>query len=103
MKVEAVQETNVITIRVVDPTAKGAAQLANAVAAASKQIVPSLMPVRAAVPEQAIQSRPGRPMAIGMLLGLFAAALVVWWRTRRNGPTRRSSTPERGRRCHPRA
>ena len=39
LEVEVVPETNVLTIRVVDSTATGAAQLADAVAAASRQIV----------------------------------------------------------------
>jgi hypothetical protein len=47
---------------------------------------------RAAVPEQPIQPRPRRPMAIGMLFGLLASAVLVWWLTRRHGPT--SSAPE---------
>jgi len=39
LEVEVVPETNVLTIRVVDSTATGAAQLANAVAAAARQVV----------------------------------------------------------------
>jgi hypothetical protein len=39
---------------------------------------------------------PGRTMAIGMLLGLLASAVLVWWRTRGQGPTSRSSAPEHG-------
>jgi LPS O-antigen subunit length determinant protein (WzzB/FepE family) len=52
----------------------------------------------AAVPEQPIQPRPGRTitMAIGMLLGLLVSVALAWWRTRRHGPTSRSSTPEQG-------
>jgi hypothetical protein len=49
---------------------------------------------RAAVPEQPIQPRPRRPMAIGMLFGFLASAVVVWWRTPRQGPT--ASAPEQG-------
>jgi hypothetical protein len=49
---------------------------------------------RAAVPEQPIQPRSRRPMAIGMLFGLLASAVPVWWLTRRAGPT--SSAPEQG-------
>jgi len=49
---------------------------------------------RAAVPEQPIQPRPRRPMAIGMLIGFLASAVLVWWLTRRQGPT--SSAPEQG-------
>jgi hypothetical protein len=49
---------------------------------------------RAAVPEQPIQPRPGRPMAIGMLFGLLASAVLVWWLPRRHGPT--ASAPEQG-------
>jgi uncharacterized protein involved in exopolysaccharide biosynthesis len=53
---------------------------------------------RAAVPKQAIQPSPGRKMtmAIGMLLGLLTSAVLVWWRTRRQGPTSTSSAPEQG-------
>jgi len=154
-KVDVPQDSNVLTIRVVDSTAKGAAQLADAVAAASSQIVngqsraaisqlrrrfsqletrsvkvnsqlarhpndprlraqrkavahqlsvirqamvsgvPWLEPAGAAVPEPIPPSR-GRPIAIGMLVGLLASAVLVWWRTRRQGPTSRSSTPEQG-------
>ena len=49
---------------------------------------------RAAVPEQPIQPRPGRTMAMGMLLGLLVSAVLVWWLTRRQGPT--ASAPEQG-------
>jgi hypothetical protein len=49
---------------------------------------------RAAVPEQPIQPRPRGPIAIGMLFGLLASAALVWWLTRRHGPT--SSAPEQG-------
>jgi hypothetical protein len=49
---------------------------------------------RAAVPEQPISPSLGRPTAIGMLLGLLASAVLVWWLTRRQGPT--SSAPEQG-------
>jgi uncharacterized protein involved in exopolysaccharide biosynthesis len=49
---------------------------------------------RAAVPEQPIQPRPHRPMAIGMLFGLLVSAVLVWWLTRPHGPT--SSAPEQG-------
>lgn len=53
---------------------------------------------RAAVPKQPIQPSPGRKMtmAIGMLVGLLASAVLVWWRTRRQGPTSRSSASEQG-------
>jgi hypothetical protein len=37
------------------------------------------------VPNQPIPRRPCRPMAIGMLLGLLASAVLVWWLTRRQG------------------
>ncbi|HEY6589523.1 MAG TPA: hypothetical protein VI751_00605 [Actinomycetota bacterium] len=52
----------------------------------------------AAVPEQPIQPRPGRTVtvAIGMLVGLLISGALAWWRTRRQGPTSRSSTPEQG-------
>jgi LPS O-antigen subunit length determinant protein (WzzB/FepE family) len=144
LKVEVVPQTNLLTIRVVDSTATGAAQLANAVAAASRQIlngqsreaigqlqlrfrqletrsvkvnaqlarhpndprlrsqrkavahqlsvtreaitngVPWLEPVSAAVPEPIPRSR-GRPVAIGMLMGLLASAALAWWLGRPSG------------------
>jgi len=167
LEVDAAKDADVLTIRVVDSTATGAAQLANAVAAAydqflaqqvratSLQIVrqlqnrqsplkaqlaeidaklagrpdnpglraqrdalaqqlsaiqstlmqliptaertrPVLMRERAAVPKQPISPGPGRPMVIGMLLGLLASVVLVWWRTRGQGPTSRSSAPEQG-------
>ena len=49
---------------------------------------------RAAVPEQPIQSRPRRSIAMGMLFGLLVSAVLVWWLTRRQGPT--PSAPEQG-------
>jgi capsular polysaccharide biosynthesis protein len=62
-------------------------------AAASRQ---SLLRERAAVPKHPISPSPGRPMVIGMLVGLLAAAVLAWWHTRRQGPTSQSSTPEQG-------
>lgn len=154
LQVDVAQDADVVTIRVVDSTAKGAAQLADSVPLAYDQVVvqPRARRVaeqlrsmnarcklentlandvvepagrsnddrlrnkcavnlallrllqrygpnvnllqRAAVLEQPIQPRPGRPMAIGMLLGLLASAVLVWWRTRRQGPT--ASAPEQG-------
>jgi uncharacterized protein involved in exopolysaccharide biosynthesis len=157
LEVEVAQDTDVVTIRVVDSTAKGAAQLADSVTLASDQVATQqsrkvaeqllrergeplqeslarvqaelasrpnddrlrkqlealsaqladvrrlLMETRAAesillksaaVPEQPIQPRPGRTMAIGMLFGLLASAVLVWWLTRRQGPT--ASAPEQG-------
>ena len=143
LEIDEVQNTDVIRVRVVDSTAKGAAQLADAVATAtsrqSRQAVSQLRntrsrlkarlaeldaelvgrpdnPVlrtkrkavaaelsqvqrrlvaertraltplaRAAVPKRPIQPRSGRLVAIGMLLGLLVAAVLVWWRTRRQG------------------
>jgi hypothetical protein len=136
LQVEVVPETNLLTIRVVDSTARGAAQLADAVAAASRQIVngqsheaisqlerrfrqletrsvevnsqlarhpndprlrsqrkavahqlsvvrqamvsgvPWLEPAGAAVAEP-IPRRPGRPVAIGMLVGLLASGTLA--------------------------
>ena len=163
LEVEAAKNADVLTIRVVDSTATGAARLADAVAAASdqvfaqqwrersrqvvsqlrntrsrletrlaeinaqlarnpndpvlraqraataeqlsavqKQIVdaergrPSLVRERAAVPGQPIPLRPGRAIAIGMLVGLLASAVLVWWRTRRQGPPSGSSASEPG-------
>ena len=66
------------------------------VEAIANRIRPSLVRERAAVPKQPISPAPGRAMAIGMLLGLFASAVLVWWRTRGQGPTSRSSAPEQG-------
>jgi hypothetical protein len=57
---------------------------------------PSVVWQRAAVPQQPITPGPGRAMAVGMLLGLLASAVLVWWRTRGQGPTSRSSAPEQG-------
>jgi uncharacterized protein involved in exopolysaccharide biosynthesis len=158
LEVDAAKDADVLTIRVVDSTATGAAQLADAVAAAYDQVVarrshevatqllrarseqlktrlaeaeaelarnpndrrlraecrvltdqdrevleqlralersrPVLAWERAAVPKQPISPSPGRAMVIGMLLGLLAAAVLVWWLTRRQGPTSKSSAPE---------
>jgi uncharacterized protein involved in exopolysaccharide biosynthesis len=164
LQVEVAPDADVLTIRVLDSTARGAAQLANAVAAAYDQVLaqqwrasfragvrelqnaqralqarlaqaeaelarnpndsilqarcralteqdravqerlralersrPGLVWERAAAPKQpTISPSPGRAMVIGMLLGLLAAAVLVWWRTRRQGPTSRSSAPEQG-------
>jgi uncharacterized protein involved in exopolysaccharide biosynthesis len=166
LEVDVAPDADVLTVRVVDSTARGAARLADAVAAAYHQVLaqqwrasfrarvgqlqstqsalrarlaelnaelagrpddsrlraqraavqgqlkaatsqlvqaevseslrPSLVRERAAVPGQPISPRPGRAMAIGMLLGLLASAVLVWWRTRRQGPTSRSSAPEQG-------
>jgi uncharacterized protein involved in exopolysaccharide biosynthesis len=167
LEVDAAKHADLLTIRVVDSTATGAAQLADAVAAAydqflaeqvratSLQIVrqlqnrqsplkarlaeidakladernnpvlraqrdalaqqlsaiqstlmqlitiaertrPVLVRERAAVPKQPISPGPGRAIVIGMLLGLLASAVLVWWRTRGQGPTSRSSAPEQG-------
>jgi uncharacterized protein involved in exopolysaccharide biosynthesis len=148
LQVDEAKGADVLTIRVVDSTAKGAAQLANAIPAAYEQVVarrsrevaaqllrarselktrlaeagaelarnpndarlqaecraltdqdrevqrqlmalerdrPVLAWERAAVPKQPITPGPGRAMAIGMLLGLLVAAVLVWWRTRRQG------------------
>jgi uncharacterized protein involved in exopolysaccharide biosynthesis len=124
LQVDVVQETNVLTIRVVDSTAKGAAQLANAVAAASRQIVngqsraaisqlqrrfsqletrsvevnsqlarhpndPRLRAQQKAVAtswsRSGIQRRPGRPVAIGILVGLLVSGALAWWLGRPSG------------------
>lgn len=94
LEVDAAQDADVITIRVLDSTATGAAQLANAVAAAYEDVLaPHLLAPYSqqvvqdppAVPNQPIPRRPGRPMTIGMLVGLLASAVLVWWLTRRQG------------------
>jgi uncharacterized protein involved in exopolysaccharide biosynthesis len=57
----------------------------------------NLVKVEPAVPpEQPAQPAPRRAMAVGMLLGLLASAVLVWWRTRGQGPTSSSSAPEQG-------
>jgi capsular polysaccharide biosynthesis protein len=161
LQVDVAQDADVVTIRVVDSTATGAARLADSVMFAYDQVVaqqhrmgvaeqlrrlearcelentlandvvdpagrPNDNPLRekcdaavyaelseiqrrhllqvraaegilrerAAVPEQPIQPRPRRPVAIGMLLGLLVSAVLVWWLTRRHGPT--ASAPEQG-------
>jgi uncharacterized protein involved in exopolysaccharide biosynthesis len=50
----------------------------------------------AAVPQQPITPSPGRAVVIGMLLGLLVSIVLVWWRTRRQGPPSSSSAPEQG-------
>ena len=163
LEVEVAQDVDVLTIRVVDSTAKGAAQLADAVPVAYEQVVarrsrevaaqllrarsklktrlaeagaelarnpnddrlraecealtdqdrevlrqlmalergrPVLAWERAPVPKQPISPSSGRAMVIGMLLGLLVAAVLVWWRARRQGPTSRSSAPEQGATSH---
>ena len=167
LEVEVAQDADVLTIRVVDSTARGAAQLTDAVTAAYQEVVatqlrdrsrevvrqlrdarsrleatlaeinaelardpadpvlrarrgatadqlsaaqsrlmqveaianrirPSLVRERAAMPNQPITPGPGRAMAIGMLLGLLASAVLVWWRTRGQGPPSGASAPEQG-------
>ena len=164
LEVEVAQDADLLTIRVLDSTATGAAQLANAVAAAYDQFLarqhaialrqlqnlqsalqarlaeaeaelarnpndsrlqtecraltdqdrevlrqlralersrPVLVREPAAVPKQpTVSPSPGRATVIGMLLGLLAAAVLVWWRTRGQGPTSRSSAPEQGATSH---
>jgi uncharacterized protein involved in exopolysaccharide biosynthesis len=160
LEVEVAKDADLLTIRVLDSTATGAAKLANAVATAYDQFLarqhvialrqlqnlqsalqarlaeaegelarnpndsrlqaecraltdqdrevltqlralersrPVLVWERAAVPKQPTMSpSPGRAMVIGMLLGLLTSAVLVWWRTRRQGPRSRSSAPEQG-------
>jgi hypothetical protein len=163
LEVDVAPDADVLTIRVVDSTAKGAAQLANAIPAAyeqvgtrrSREVAAQLLrarselktrlaeaeaelarnpndprlraeckaltdqdrevlrqlmalerghpPVaweRAPVPKQPISPSSGRAMVIGLLLGLLAAAVLVWWRTRGQGPTSGSSAPEQGATSH---
>jgi uncharacterized protein involved in exopolysaccharide biosynthesis len=150
LEVDVAQDADVITIRVLDPTATGAARLADAVAAAYNEVVAersragvnqlrklrsrleqrlasidaqlrgrpddeSLQRRRAAVteqltaierdllasetatggspvqvqeaaiPEQPVQPRPGRAMAVGMLVGLLASGALAWWLGRPSG------------------
>jgi capsular polysaccharide biosynthesis protein len=66
------------------------------VEAIAKRIRPSLVRERAAVPNQPITPGPGRAIAIGMLLGLLASAVLVWWRTRGQGPPSGASASEQG-------
>jgi uncharacterized protein involved in exopolysaccharide biosynthesis len=55
----------------------------------------NLVNVEPAVPpEQPAQPAPRRTMAVGLLVGLLASVALVWWRTRGQGPTSRSSAPE---------
>jgi uncharacterized protein involved in exopolysaccharide biosynthesis len=161
LEVEVAAEADVLTIRVVDSSPKGAAELANAVGAAYERFAAEqsraaleqlrsarsrletrladiqarlaespndgrlgrqrdavaeelldiqrlldaerlpgsnrvLMRERAAVPERPITPGPGRAMVIGMLLGLLASVVLVWWRTRGQRPMSRSSAPEQG-------
>ena len=167
LEIDAAAEADVLTIRVVDSTATGAARLADAVAVAYDQFLaqqlratslqmvrqlqntqsplkarlaeidaklagrpdnpvlraqrdalaqqlsavrsalmqaeasagrnhPLLLRERAAVPKQPVSPSPGRAMVIGMLLGLLASAVLVWWRTRGQRPTSSSSAPEQG-------
>jgi uncharacterized protein involved in exopolysaccharide biosynthesis len=164
LEVEVAQDADLLTIRVVDSTATGAAQLADAVATAHDRVLvqqfgqavrqlhnrqsalkarlaeaeaelarnpadprlqtecriltdqdreflrqlralersrPVLVREPAAVPKQpTVSPSPGRATVIGMLLGLLAAAVPVWWRTRGQGPTSRSSAPEQGATSH---
>jgi uncharacterized protein involved in exopolysaccharide biosynthesis len=158
LQVEVAPDADVLTIRVVDSTAKGAAQLADTVAAAyeavlAQQIVsqlqttlrrlqatltqvdaeladrpdnralqarraacavqipavqrqlreaqartptrPSVVWQRAAVPQRPITPGPGRAMAVGMLLGLLASAVLVWWLTRQQTSSSSEQGPER--------
>jgi uncharacterized protein involved in exopolysaccharide biosynthesis len=63
---------------------------------AAEHTRPMLVLEPAAVPKQPISPRPGRAMVIGMLVGLLVSAVLVWWLTRRQGPTSRSSASELG-------
>jgi uncharacterized protein involved in exopolysaccharide biosynthesis len=156
LQVDVAPDADVVTIRMVDSTATGAAQLADSVMLASDRVVArqqarevaeqlrsmearcelentlandvvepagrpnddrlrnkcdlaqlwearrrlllqvdaaeGILRERAAVPEQPIQPRPRRPTAVGILFGLLVSAVLVWWLTRRQGPT--SSAPE---------
>jgi capsular polysaccharide biosynthesis protein len=165
LEVDAAQDADLLTIRVVDSTATGAAQLANAVPTAYNKVLgqqsrarsrdmvrqlrniqsplktrlaeidanlpagrttlfsgrslrpsqlsavqsrlrqlrtaaerssPVQLVERAAVPKQPISPSPGRAMVIGMLVGLLVSAVLVWWLTRRQRPTSRSSASEPG-------
>jgi uncharacterized protein involved in exopolysaccharide biosynthesis len=90
------------------PNDTGLQRRANALDDEFKQLEKDLVRVEASVgtnllgvelavpPEQPAQPAPRRTMAIGMLLGLLASAILVWWRTRGQGPTSSSSAPEQG-------
>jgi capsular polysaccharide biosynthesis protein len=66
------------------------------VEAMANRIRPSLVRERAAVPNQPITPGPGRAIVIGMLLGLLASAVLVWWRSRGQGPPSGASASEQG-------
>jgi uncharacterized protein involved in exopolysaccharide biosynthesis len=63
---------------------------------AAERTRPVLVLEPAAVPKQPISPSPGRAMVIGMLVGLLVSAVLVWWLTRRQGPTSKSSASEPG-------
>jgi uncharacterized protein involved in exopolysaccharide biosynthesis len=168
LEVEVARDADILTVRVLDSTARGAARLADAVPAAYEQFVlrqsaraaaqevkqldavadeleallreitralqaapadrvlqrrqaavreqlmatvgrsqhlaarardgvnPVLRREPAAVPQRPITSGPGRAMVMGMLVGLLVSAVLVWWRTHRQGPPSSSSASEPG-------
>jgi uncharacterized protein involved in exopolysaccharide biosynthesis len=72
-------------------------QLEEALVRVEASVGTNLVNVEPAVtPEQPAQPAPRRTMVIGMLLGLLASAVLVWWRTRGQGPTSSSSATEQG-------
>jgi capsular polysaccharide biosynthesis protein len=72
-------------------------QLEKALVRVEASVGTNLVNVEPAVPpEQPAQPAPRRTMMIGMLLGLLASAVLVWWRTRGQGPTSSSSATEQG-------
>jgi hypothetical protein len=53
--------------------------------AAAERARPSLLRERAAVPKQPSLPSAGRPVAIGMLVGLLASGALAWWLGRPSG------------------
>jgi uncharacterized protein involved in exopolysaccharide biosynthesis len=92
LEVDPAKDIDLLTIRVLDSTARGATQLANAVVVAYNRQLGAegshrlVLAERVIVSQRPISPSPGPLVAIGMLLGVLAAAVLVWWLTRRQGP-----------------